>query len=173
MENILQSVIGTLFIIILLAYLRVRSRKKISTNTTNKLRISKFYLFAGIFFTIIGISCFFLMILNNDIKSYIMAVLSLIILGGFGVPSLMWYFNHKVSFNNEYLQVTNSFGKTSEMKWSEITAIKYHNGIGTLQFANSIGSKLKVHQHIKGLANLFTMIEEKTSYSEKDFKIGF
>jgi len=172
MENILQSTIGTLFIIILLAVLRIKSRKKLPNNVTNKLGINKFYLFAGIFFTIIGVSCFCLMILNNDIKSYITAFLGLALFAGLGLPALMWYFNHKISFNDEVLEVTNSFGKTTKMKWSEITTIKYHNGIGTLQFTNSKCVKLKVHQHIKGLSNLLSMIEKKTNYSEKDFNIG-
>ena len=173
MENILQSVIGTLFMIILLAYFRIRSRKKIPANITDKLRISKFYLFAGVFLTIIGLTSFWLMIINNDARSYITGFLGLVLFAVIGLPSLMWYFNHKVTFNDELIKATNSFGKTSEMKWSEITAIKYHNGIGTLQFTNSKDTKLKVHQHIKGLANLLSMIEQKTSYSQKDFKIGF
>jgi len=173
MENILQSVIGTLLIIILLAYLRKRSHKKTPTNTTNKLRINKFYLFAGIFFTFIGITAFLLMIINNDTKSYITAFLGLILFAGLGLPALMWYFNHEVSFNDELINVTNSFGKTTDMKWSEITNIQYRNGIGTLQFTSTKGNQLKTHQHIKGFANLLSMIEKKTSYSEKDFKIGY
>lgn len=173
MENILQSVIGALLIIILLTYLKVSSLKKISPNTTNKLRISKFYLFTGIFITIIGLTSFWLMTINNNTSSYITFFLGLVLFVALGLPSLMWYINHKVSFNDQLIKVTNSFGKTSEIKWSEITAIKYHNGIGTLQFTNSKGTKLKVHQHIKGLANLLAMIEQKTSYSQKDFKIGF
>jgi len=173
MENILQPVIGTVFTIILLVYLRIKSRNKISTNATNELGINKFYLVAGIFFVVIGITCFFLMSINNDTRSYITAFLGLVLFAGLGLPALMWYFNHKVSFNEEVIKATNSFGKSSEIKWSEITAIQYRNGIGTLQFTSTKGNKLKVHQHIKGFANLLSMIEKKTNYSEKDFKIGF
>ena len=69
-----------------------------------------------------------------------------LIFWGTGVACLMYYKNHSVIFDNSLIEVTNVFGKANEIRWSDISGIKFNAISGLLVLCTDVEA-VKVHQH--------------------------
>ncbi len=171
---ILYAIIG-IAVSTALAFLTKSTGKSIATDESGKfnIKMNKFYGIMGIISLVFGLLFLIFLPLTtepNDSGIWFIVILMLLIFWGAGIPCLMYYKNHRVSFDDNLIVVTNVYGKVKEIKWSDILNIKFKvfSGLLVLTTKNEI---IKVHQHLVGLSKFIEVIENKTKWTRKELKI--
>ena len=108
----------------------------------------------------------------HEKEVYIISTLMVLLFGGLGVPCLMYYKNHKVTFNDKTISVQNWKGKTNNITWTEINRIKFNPFSGYLKIYG-LDKKLTIHQHLVGLKEFVKKMEEKTKWKANELKLPF
>lgn len=137
------------------------------------LRMNKLYGIMGVVGLLVGFA--FVVVLPLTVESIdngmtLAIALMLLIFWGTGIPCFMYYKNHSVSFDNHSIRVTNVYGKTNEILWSDVSAIRFKALSGLL--AISTGEKtVHVHQHLVGLTKFMEYIEDKTRWTRENLDV--
>ena len=171
---ILYAIIG-IAVSTSLAFLTKSTGKPIATDESGRfnIRMNKLYGIMGIIGLVFGLLFLIFLPLTtepNDSGIWFIVILMLLIFWGAGIPCLMYYRNHRVSFDDNSIVATNVYGKVKEIKWSDILNIKFKvlSGLLVLTTKNEI---IKVHQHLVGLSKFIELIENKTKWTRKELKI--
>lgn len=158
-----------------LAFLSNAKGKSVAIDESGQfnLRMSKLYGIIGVIGLVFGLLFLIFLPLTtepNDSGIWFIVILMLLIFWGAGIPCLMYYRNHRVSFDDNSIVATNVYGKVKEIKWSDILNIKFKvlSGLLVLTTKNEI---IKVHQHLVGLSKFIELIENKTKWTRKELKI--
>lgn len=152
-----------------LAFLTKSTGKSVATNESGQfnLRMNKLYGILGVIGLLFGLLFLIFFPLTagvNDSGVWIGVILMLLIFWGAGIPCLMYYRNHRVTFSENAITVTNMYGKSKEIKWSAISDIRF-NAFSELLVMKSQSNQVKVHQHLVGLSKLIEFIENKMDRS--------
>ncbi|WP_020531712.1 hypothetical protein [Flexithrix dorotheae] len=168
---VLYSLIGV-GVSLAMNYMNKGTNQKIEKTVGGEieLRMNKLYLVLGLFF--IGMTSIFVIagIFYQDKGMYIISLVVFLIGGVAGTPCLLYYRNHKLKFNETSISVQNWKGTIRQIKWSEISQIKFNPISGYLKLIG-VDKKLTIHQHLVGLKEFTTMMEEKTEWRAKDLKL--
>lgn len=171
---ILYTIIG-IAVSIAFAFLTKATAKSIAPNKNGlyNLSMNKLYGIMGFVGLIIGL--LFLIFLpltaeQNDSGILTIIILMLLIFWGTGIPCLLYYRNHNVTFDDKSIKTTNVFGKLKEIQWSDVLEIKFQALTGLLVLKTN-NETIKVHQHLVGLSKFIEHIEDKTKWNRKELKI--
>ncbi len=174
-ENIILSSIILIAVVVSLAFLTKATGKTIITDKTGfySLRMNKFYGIAGLLGLGIGLVFSIFLLLtedSNDSGVIVGLILVPLIFWGSGIPCLMYYRNHRLSFNNKIIRVINVYGNQREIQWQDILDIKFQvmSGLLILKTADKV---IKVHQHLVGLSKFMEYIESKTRWDRKELRV--
>lgn len=155
-----------------MAYLNKQNSKEVKPleDGTFKLRINKLYFYVGVGSMIFGL--FIFLYLSLFVKDGLMIGFCLFL--GFGILGFgcaLWYWNHQVVFNSQFIESTSVFNKTTKMNWDEIQKISFglSSGIITMKDKNNV--KVKAHLHLKGIKELIRMMEKQTEWTAKSLKL--
>lgn len=137
------------------------------------LRMNKLYGIMGIIGLVFGLLFLIFLPLTtepNDSGIWLAVILMLLIFWGTGIPCLMYYRNHRVTFDDNSIVATSLYGKIKEIKWTDIEDIRFKSMSGLLILTTK-DDKLKVHQHLVGLSKLIEFVENKTKWTRKELKV--
>jgi len=174
-ENIILFVIIGITVSTVLVFLTRATSKSITPNQSGQyiLRMNRLYGILGVIGLVFGLLFMIFLSLSadeNDGRIWIMVVFMLLIFWGAGIPCLMYYRNHKVTFNENSITATNVYGKVKEIKWSDILDIKFKVFSGQLVLKTK-DEVIKVHQHLVGLSKFVAFIENKIKWTRKELRI--
>ena len=97
-------------------------------------------------------------------------LLMLLIFWGAGIPCLLYFKNHKVSFNEDSILVVNVFGKQKKVEWAKIADINF-KALWGLIVIDSEGEKVKIHQHMVGISKFIETLERNTHWTNNDLRV--
>lgn len=172
-ENTILYLIIGIVISFAFSFLTKYSSKKVAKNPSGRynLKMNKLYGIVGVVSLILGFFCsVYLPLIENSSEVIIGIVLFLLIFWGLGIPSLMCYRNHSLSFDNKSIQVSNIYGKKKEIQWSDICTIKFNLFSGFLDLKTNKES-IRVHQHLVGITHFADYIEKYTKWTCKELKL--
>lgn len=169
---VLYAIVGISVTIALMFLNKVASRRSVSNeHGWHELRMNRLYQIAGILVGIIGLS--FLLIGLNEQDSTALIAVVIISLGfsALGFISLLWYLNHRLNFNEQFLSASNFYGKSTSLTWNEISNITFNSFSGLITITATDGKKIKAHQHLAGLNSFIELMEQKTKWTAKSLKL--
>lgn len=129
---------------------------------TIHLRMNKIYLILGFvslfLWGLFSLFIFFSTESDTITKLIIVGIISVVTLGP-GIPCLMWYFNHTVSYDTKYIHIRDSVGKKKTIRISDIKTTSLNHLTGFLKvFTES--DKASIHQHLVGVGELTRIIKK-------------
>jgi len=155
-----------------MGYLNKNASKTVSKNSTGEylLKMNKVYQTLG--YISIGIAIVFLLatLFVEEDNFLIIGMITILLFSGLGIPCVLYYQNHEVRFNNEYLNVTSWTGKTNEILWSEIEKVEFNPISGYFKIL-TLDKMLTIKYQIIGFKTFLQMMERKTAYKASDFKL--
>lgn len=130
-----------------------------------ELHMPRFYKILGYCSILLALAFLSAMIFIEESKesTYILFILILLMFGVIGAASILFYLNHKVLFDDTYIEVTNIFGKIKTTRWVDLHIIKFNYNSGVLVLKDYANQKLSVHQHLIGLSLFMEFMKTKTS----------
>jgi hypothetical protein len=173
-DTLLYLIIGVA-VTITLAVLTKATGKKVVPDDHGlfTLKMNPLYGIIGILGLSIGLFLLLIIIMfadQNDNGFIAGVILTLLIFGGTGIPCLMYFRNHKISFNRKTIKATNVFGRTNQIEWADILEIKFNAFSGLLKLTAN-NETIKVHQHLVGLTKFIEFMEMETKWTHKELKI--
>lgn len=146
---------------------------KIAEDGCYKLRMNKLYGIIGVVCVLMGlIFLISLPFMVDEINAGIVGVMTLVlaICWGSGIPCLLYYRNHRISFDDRSIHVTDVYGKSRTIEWSQITDANFSAFSGLLVLKTE-NEKVKVHQHLVGLSKFMKTLENKIQWTTKELKV--
>lgn len=143
-----------------------------SLDGITELRMNKFYQIVGYSSLIIFSGFIVAVIYINEMAFYIALIFVFLLFGGTGLACVLWYRNHKITFDDNSIIVHNWRNQVEEISWEEITAIKFRPIAGNIKITG-LNKIVKVHQHLVGLKTFTQKMEEKTKWKARDLKLPF
>ncbi|MCF8461289.1 MAG: hypothetical protein K9G46_11240 [Flavobacteriales bacterium] len=177
----LSSIIENLFVGVAiagaLAILQRSSERKSAPSASGQfhLKMPMFYGVLGVMGWVFG--TFFLSMLIVAIAE----MRTVIILVGIGVSAMMfivgsfcflYYWNHEVKFDQTSVEVTDHYGNTAKIKWTQVVDMNFGPISGQLTIKSAERS-MKVHQHLSGVISLVDVIESTTRWTARELKLPF
>jgi len=158
----MENFIFYAFIVIVVGFVMNLANKKSNIkvkpdhNGKTYLKMNKIYFFGGLFSIFIW-ALFSIILFSSeeiDLKSFlkIFGIISIIFLGS-GIPSLLWYVNHSVTYDQKEILVKNVFGKEKIICISKIVSSEINIFTGLLKVKTDIET-VKIHQHLVGVKEL-------------------
>lgn len=176
MDTIIGTAITMILVALVSSYLNKSIKKRVRSSLGGyfELRLHKLYWYMGISFMSLGFIGFLAAGLTiKDGNEWGIGLAFLLLFGGLGYISAIWYTNHTVHFNSNRIESINFYKNKVTLDWSDITAIKFNPVTGLLIFTNAHGKKIKAHQHLVGLGELLRMIETETRWKIEDVNVPF
>jgi len=166
-EKALFYGIISLVVLSILSWLNKAAKIKIYPDKTGEttLIMNKLYLILGIIvlmmWTVFVIFTFISM--TNDWVAFFTTflIISIVTLGP-GIPCILWYLNHKVTFDNDVIQVRNVYGKQQNILFKDIVSTNMNNFSGLLKVSTQNRS-VSIHQHLIGVTTLTEKIKSYTT----------
>tara|TARA_R110002074_G_scaffold108432_5_gene234027 strand:- start:1436 stop:1978 length:543 start_codon:yes stop_codon:yes gene_type:complete len=171
---ILYSIVG-IAVSVALSFLTKSTGDKIDADEQGAfhLKMNKLYLIAGLGGLIMGLVFLILIPLIADNTTMVIVFIVLLILSiawGTGIPCLMYYKNHRLTFDDLTITVTNVYGKQKQIKWEGINNMKFSPMSGLLTITNKT-DEIKIHQHLVGLSSFIDSVEKKTNWTAEKLKL--
>lgn len=180
-NNIINQVIGVglsaLIVGGLNAYLNRSTHQKIdsSTNTANVLSLNNFYKiigWIGMTMTIIFIVGMVYISITEEwnLAGFIILIVATLLIGYISFLTLSWYYFYRVSFDSEYIIVTDRKGESQTIAWKDIDQIRFRHTQGYIKIEAN-GKVIKIHQHLVGLQSFLIEMEKQTPWRIKDLHL--
>lgn len=171
-EKIIMYGLITIVVAWAMSYLNKQNSKEVKPveDGAYRLRMNKLYLYAGVGSMLLGL--FIFLYLSLFVKDGLgIGICFLLGFGILGFGCALWYWNHEVIFDSQFIESTSVFNKKTKMNWDEIHKISFglSSGIITMKDKNNV--KVKAHIHLKGIKELIRMIEQKTEWTAKSLKL--
>lgn len=159
-----------------LIFLNRATRKPIVPDASGRfhLRMNKLYSLGGILGILMGLGLAITALFRMSTLAGTEIVLVFVMLGifwGAGIPALLYYYNHRVIFDDTALTVTNVFGKTVITHWEDIASAQ-PGSLSSLMTINTASGKVKIHQHLVGLSRLGDKLAEKKGWTLPQLRPG-
>ena len=146
-----------------LSWLNKVAKTKLQPDKTGEttLRMNKLYIIMGVIAFIMWLTfvIFLFTSISSDWKTFVSSflIISIVTLGP-GIPCSLWYLNHKVTFDNETIQVNNVYGKKNQILLKDIVSISMNHFSGMLK-VNTQNDSVSIHQHLVGVSTLTEKIK--------------
>lgn len=158
-----------------LRYLAKATSKDIVSNEEGQflLRMHKLYYIIGIIALVFAVVFIVspLIVDHPDLELYIIIFFMLLLFGGLGLLSVLYFKRHYVLYDDAKLQVCSPFGSTKSLFWNEIAKAKFNPSSGLLTLTSKTGDKVKVHYHLIGFPKFVEQFENKTTWTAKQLKL--
>ena len=158
-----------------LSYLSKATSKDLVSDEQGQylLRMHKLYYIAGIVALVVGAVFIVspLIVDNPDLPLYIIVFLMLLLFGGLGLLSVLYFKRHYVLYDDKKVEVSNPFGVIKSLLWNEIAKAKFNPSSGLLTLTSNTGEKVKVHYHLVGFPRFVEQLENKTTWTAKQLKL--
>ena len=82
----------------------------------------------------------------------------------------MFYYKHRVVFDEKMIYVTSWTGRSDEMSWEEIEDVTFSQVLGYLRLFSG-NKKLNIQIHLVGFVELLRLMEDKTKFRAADLKL--
>lgn len=147
-----------------LYWLNKTAKTRIHPDKTGEttLRMNKLYFILGSLVSIMWIVfvAFLSTSASNDWTIFILLILIVSIVSiGPGIPCILWYLNHKVTFDNDRIHVSDIYGKMKTVLFRDIVSMNTNIFTGMLELKTQNDS-VKIHQHLVGVKNLIERIKD-------------
>ncbi|HEU4470180.1 MAG TPA: hypothetical protein VFR58_03780 [Flavisolibacter sp.] len=158
-----------------LSYLSKATNKDVKENEQGQylLRMHKLYFIVGII-ALVFAGVFIaspLFVDNPDIGLYITIFCMLLLFGGLGILSVLYFKKHYVLFDETTLKVGSPFGGVKSINWNEITKAKFSPVSGLLTLTGKAGERVKIHYHLIGFTNFVGQLEKKTGWTAEQLNL--
>ncbi len=151
-----------------------RSPEKLIESTDGEaitLRLNRFYQISGIItIGIGGLFSFFILTDETETNPLIVLIFVWIFCLMLALPVLLWYMNHRVTFDEETVTSWDWRGRKTSIAWQEITEVKFNALAGSIMIKGN-GEVAKAHQHLVGLKSLLQMLVKKTPWRAKELNL--
>lgn len=158
-----------------LSYLSKATSKEVVSNEEGQylLRMHKLYYIVGIIALVFGAIFVVspLIVDHPDLTLYIIIFLMLLLFGGLGLLSVLYFRRHYVLFDDTKVEVSSPFGGTKSLLWNEIAKANFNPSSGLLTLTSKTGDKAKVHYHLVGFPRFVEQLENKTIWTAKQLKL--
>lgn len=130
-----------------------------------ELRMNKMYLVIGAAGALVGVLFLLLPILADEYstKFFFIAGIMFLLSMGFSMPCLLWYKNHRLSFDKVGMYSTSAYGKVQSINWSDVNRVGFSPFMGVIDVTDKHGSIAKVHQHLVGVSSFVAMLQTQKS----------
>lgn len=174
-DNLIFYSLVALSVTLTLSYLSKATSRDIVSNEQGQylIRMHKLYYIVGIIALVFSVVFIVspLIVDDPDLSLYIIIFCMLLLFGGLGILSVLYFRRHYVLFDSTKVEVSSPFGGTKNLFWSEITKAKFNPSSGLLTLTNKNGDKAKVHYHLVGFPRFVEQLEKKTSWTAKQLKL--
>lgn len=164
-----------LSITLTLSYLSKATSKDVVSNEQGQytLRMHKLYYIVGIIALVFAAAFIIspLIVDDPDLVLYITIFCMLLLFGGLGLLSVLYFRRHYVLFGDTNVEVGSPFGKRKSLFWNEITKAKFNPSSGLLTLTSNTGDKVRVHYHLIGFPKFVEQLENKTTWTAKQLKL--
>ncbi len=141
----------------------------VSDNGQYFLRMNKFYGAISILSIFLGLLIAIMIIVTDE--PLIVAIITLFIFLGLGIPLFLLYKNHYLKFNNELIEVKNYLGSLKSIQWIDVQDVSFNHFSSLLTISDKQGNKIKIHQHIVGFATFIKTMEDKTNWTAVQLRL--
>ena len=173
-NSIFYSLVA-LSVTLTLIYLSKATSKEIVSNEQGQylLRMHKFYYIVGAIGLVFGAIFIVspLIVDDPDLTFYIIVFLMLLLFGGLGLLSVLYFRRHYVLFDETKVEVRSPFGGTKNLLWNEIAKAKFNPSSGLLTLTSKTGDRVMVHYHLVGFPRFVEQLENKTTWTAKQLKL--
>lgn len=125
------------------------------------LRMNRLYYYGGIAMVIIW-AVFIPYLIGSGLPIFNIVVAFLLIsifTLGLGLPVLLWYLNHNVSYDDKTIRVQNVFKKQTEIQFNEVLSKRTNYFTGFL-IVKTEEKEVKIHLHLVGVNALLKRMED-------------
>lgn len=174
MEN-WRSIVLVLVVVLAFLFFQLKNaRKKIEPSKGNYvMRVPKLFRFLGIIGCIMAIAGCIYLFGTSELSFWETLMQATFLTVLFAIPSL-WLLlsglNHKVTFNQKTIMVTNLKGKVKNIEWSDITDADFSNVTGYLKL-KTVNEQVKVSQSLIGFYHFVYFLGKKTRFQPKALNI--
>jgi hypothetical protein len=174
-DNAIFYGLVALSVTLTLSYLSKATSKDVVGNEQGQyiLRMHKLYYIVGVialvFAAVFIISP--LIVDDPDFGLYITIFCMLLLFGGLGLLSVLYFRRHYVLFDDTNVEVSSPFGKRKCLLWNEVTKAKFNPSSGLLTLTSKTGDKVSVHYHLIGFPKFVEQLENKTTWTAKQLKL--
>lgn len=172
MGTVLMYAVIAIAVNLVFLYVNKKSNSSVSPIKDNlyELRLHKLYWYIGLFAATSAVILATFAVLDGEV---IIGLAFLLMMGGVGIVSALWYANYRLKFDTELISTISAYGKKTEVQWQDIDSVKYSTFTGQIVFKTNTNEKLKVHQHVVGLKDVIRMMESKTTLKKADVKLSY
>jgi hypothetical protein len=131
------------------------------------LRMHKLYNIVGIISLVIAAVFLIAPVISDDLKPmfYVIVFLMLLLFGGLGLISILYFRKHWVLFDETKLDICGPFGKQKSICWNDIAKAGFNPTTGLVTLRTKSGEKVRVHYHLVGFSTFVRYLETKTALS--------
>lgn len=134
------------------------------------LRLNRLYQIVGLIYIAIGFFVLFMILYFMDPAIIIIGLIMIGVFWGMGIPCLIWYYNHKLTFDKKNITVKSWTTKEETIDWLDIEDIAFKRWSGYIKLAGK-NKRMTIHSHLVGLKSFIRMMEKKTKWRAKDLKL--
>lgn len=130
-----------------------------------ELRMNKMYLIIGVAGVFVGVMFLLLPILADEYSTeiFVAAGIMFLLFMGFSIPCLLWYNNHRLSFDEIEMRSKSAYGKAQSINWSNITRVSFSSFRGVIDVTDKQGNVAKAHQNLVGVSSFVAILQMKKS----------
>ena len=173
MSDILVPVIVSVAVTVTLYFLKNASKAESNVlESSASLRMSILYLIIGGAGLIMSILFLLMPVLAQEysLEIFIVSGIFFVGFGAMSVVIIMWYWNHRVIYNENGLTATSYYGKKQWIAWNEIKRVKYSAFSGLVVVSDSHGNSVKAHQHLVGFVSLVRAMQSQAKKYHFDYE---
>ncbi len=170
----IQTIISTVLISGILFYINKKSTEGVEKNIEGKyeLRMNVVCKWIGLLCLIISAGTIVGSVLFYEEGVLTWVAMILLIFGGLGIVLMMYYNNHRLTFDDQSIMFKSWTGEVTNVKWYEIKEINFSSVWGYLKLRTS-SQDLKISHQLVGLIQFVVMMEAQTSFKAKELKLPF
>ena len=79
--------------------------------------------------------------------------------------------NHYVRFDDETVEMRNSLGRVSTVKWAEVVDVGFLGYLGFIKLKDKYGKRVYIHHYLRGLGQFLNKFEAKTKWSRTSISL--
>jgi hypothetical protein len=149
-----------------LSYLSKATNKTVARTEHGQylLRMHKLYNVVGIISLVIAAVFLIAPVISGDVKPmfYVIGFVMLLLFGGLGLLSVLYFKKHWVLFDETKLDVCGPFNKQKSIYWNDIVKTGFNPSTGLVTLRTKSGEKVRVHYHLVGFSTFVRYLESKT-----------
>ncbi|MEZ4888933.1 MAG: hypothetical protein R3E32_29675 [Chitinophagales bacterium] len=171
--NLITIAATGVIIHLIMSYISTYVNTDVSKNSKGQyvLRANKFYKNAGLIVLCLAIFIIFMMLYTEGKDKITLAIVFGGLMLSLPIYCLVYYYNHRVIFDDKRIQKTGFTGKTTETTWAEIISISFSPFSSSLKIHLERRRVIKISNQLVGFISFVEMMEKKTKWTAKGLKL--